>query len=167
MSSEYLDWLNDLRNAPHHSKAYNQWLCITFPWLRPRNIWKDTEIDDYDYDYTLLDDMPDGWYEAFGEKMCFELKAILEEADYEQDYRVIEIKEKFGGLRWYDNGAPASIYKKIQDVIYKYESISYKTCVSCGAPADGLTTGWVMPFCQHCADAEKFNIVPFTEESLG
>ena len=26
--------------------------------------------------------------------------------NYEDKYRIIQIKEKFGGLRWYDNGAP-------------------------------------------------------------
>ena len=142
-------------------QKHNKWLCDTYPWLLPRNVWTDKIPDDYDYSYTILDDMPDGWRDAFGEQICSEIEAILEEADYQDKYRIMQIKEKFGSLRWYDNGAPASIYKRIQDVIRRYELISYKTCIACGAPADGLTAGWIMPFCQHCADTENLQLIPY------
>ena len=61
-------------------------------------------------------------------------------------YRITQIKEKFGGLRWYDAACPRELY----DVIGKYESISFHTCICCGKPAKYITSGWICPYCEDC-----------------
>ena len=152
MSNEYLEWLNDLRNAPEGTIDHNRWLCLMFPWLVPHNRWTDEEIEDFDYSWTELDAMPDGWRKAFGEQMCFEIQSVLEETEDEEfEYRILQIKEKWGYLHWYDNGAPKDISNKLNTIIKKYEDLSKKTCIECGAPATKISTRWISPWCDECA----------------
>lgn len=150
---------------------YNKELCTMYPFLKPKNVWTGAELDDYDYSYTELDCMPEGWRIAFGMKMCEEIKQALLKAqkefpnegykeseittNYDSDkiipllegYTILQIKEKYGGLRWYDGGAP----KYVHDVVSKYEKLSYKTCIVCGKPAKYRSAGWVSPYCRRCA----------------
>ena len=89
----------------------NKELIAEYPFLLPRNVFTDEVSDDYDYHYTLLDDMPKGWKKAFGEQLCEELKEALVKEGILEDYRIMQVKEKFGQLRWYDNCCSESVYK--------------------------------------------------------
>lgn len=131
-------------------KLKNKKLCKRYPFLIMRN-WRTDKPIKSDY-YTNLDEMPDGWRIAFGQEMCEEIRTTLLKANYLYDYRIAQIKEKFGMLRWYDEGAPDSIYREIQDIIYKYEEISAHTCIHCGKPATKISLGWICPYCDKCAD---------------
>lgn len=123
-------------------------LCKRYPFLIIRNWKNDKPIE---YPYTYLDGMPNGWRRAFGTDMCEEIRKVLIKANYLNKYRVVQVKEKYGGIRWYDNGAPSSIYNELQDIIYKYEDISYRTCIWCGRPATKISLGWISPWCDNCA----------------
>lgn len=101
--------------------------------------------------YTELDSMEIGWRRAFGIQMCKEIKVALKKNHYLYKYRITDIKEKFGGLRWYDAGAPKEVY----DIITKYEQISYRTCIMCGKPATYISRGWISPYCSDCACDRK------------
>jgi hypothetical protein len=96
--------------------------------------------------YTELDAMPKGWRKCFGISMCKEIKASLKRHNYLKEYRITQIKEKWGGLRWYDAGAPEEVYKIIQ----KYEYISARTCIMCGKPATKISIGYISPYCDDC-----------------
>ena len=97
--------------------------------------------------YTWLDNMPTGWRIAFGEQMCKEIKEELLKNNELDSYEIVDIKEKFGGLRWYDNsGLPG-----MQFIIAKYEALSEKTCINCGKPANWISKGWISPYCDDCA----------------
>lgn len=141
-------------------RKYNKQLIAKYPWLLPRNVWTDEIVKDYDYSYTLLDDMPDGWRAAFGEQMCEEIQQVLNKFSSEvaEKFRITQIKEKFGGLRFYTNWSTVEIDK----IIDKYENISYSTCIRCGSPAKWITKGWISPFCdnckpdENCVEIEKF-----------
>lgn len=125
----------------------NRELIKEYPFLLPRNVFTDKVSDTYDYSYTLLDDMPKGWKKAFGEKLCKELKKVLVEDSLLDDYRVTQIKEKFGQLRWYDNCGSEKLYK----VIDKYESLSEHTCIECGSKGKMQDLfGWISPYCDEC-----------------
>lgn len=148
---------------------YNKALCEEFPFLIPSNRWsgiKITEaqnggywpgspddIPDYDYTYTELDDMPTGWRLAFGLDMCREIKEELIKFDYLDKYRITQIKEKYGSLRWYCGGYPSG--SKIDEIISKYERLSYDICIGCGKPAKWVSTGWISPWCDDCKN--KYN----------
>ena len=46
------------------NKESNQKLIERFPFLMPRNRWAGEVPEDYDYSYTELDSMPDGFWGA-------------------------------------------------------------------------------------------------------
>lgn len=139
------------------NKESNQKLIERFPFLIPRNRWTGKIPEDYDYSYTELDSMPDGWRKAFGEQMCEDIREELVRAEYLDQYRITQIKEKYGTLCWYDFGGTE---RMLRDIIPKYEHLSARTCIRCGNPATKVSTGWISPYCDTCAGkishAERF-----------
>lgn len=126
----------------------NKKLIERFPFLLPRNRWTGKVSDDYDYSYTELDEMPYGWRKAFGEQMCQEIKEELDKFNFTDKYRIMQIKSKYGMIRWYDGGYPKG--SKIQDIISKYEDLSMCYCADCGKPTKYRTSGWIEYFCEDC-----------------
>ena len=55
----------------------------------------------------------------------------------------VQVKEKFGGLRFYVNGATDKHWSYINFA----ESMSYRTCEQCGNPGKTYTDGWHMTLC--------------------
>lgn len=110
--------------------------------------------------YTELDNMPTGWRKAFGVQMCKEIKEALLRAGGRKmlhKYRILDIKEKYGELRWDDNFSVPEVEK----IIYKYEYISQRTCITCGRPATGYTPieYWKSPYCdEHRPRTSKYFI---------
>lgn len=112
--------------------------------------------------HTELDAMDTGWRKAFGIQMCKEIKQALLDAGGRKaliNYRITQIKEKWGSLQWYDCGAPEEVRK----IVAKYEYISERTCISCGRPAKGLSRGWIYPYCEDCAGDNELDEY-YTEE---
>ncbi len=134
----------------------NKALVDDFPFLLPRNRWTGKVPDDYDYSYTELDAMPEGWRTAFGLQMCKELKEILVGAGALETYRIMDIKEKYGSLHWYDNGYPASADKQYIAWQSKYVELSLNTCIICGKKATKMSVGYISPFCDQCASERPF-----------
>lgn len=68
---------------------------------------------------------------------------------------IIQVKEKFGGLRFYIDGGDDSIYGMIDLA----ENMSYNTCETCGSTKNvGQTTkGWISTICKDCLDKTKIN----------
>ena len=146
-----------------------------YPFLIPRNRFTDKICDgigmtqeEYE-NWSELDDMPDGWRKAFGEQMCEEIyQALLKNGGKEavNKYRIIQIKEKWGYLHWYDSNGNTEINK----IIRKYEDISEKTCIRCGKPATKISLGWISPYCDDCADELSKNcgikFIPIDENPL-
>ena len=58
--------------------------------------------------------------------------------------QVCQVKEKFGGLRFYINSGSNEIYKRISEA----EKLSYKTCETCGQVGELRTDiGWYITLC--------------------
>lgn len=131
------------------SVEQNKELIEKYPWLLPRNRWTDEVDKNYDYSYTELDAMPDGWRIAFGEQFCADIQHELDKLKPETaaDFRVLQIKEKFGQLRFYTNW----VTDGIDEVIRRYENLSEHTCIGCGAPATYRSIEWIAPWCDNCA----------------
>lgn len=85
---------------------YNKDLIKRYPWLEPTNRWTGKHLEDYDYSYTELDDLPSGWRIRFGNNIVEEINSELEKFNFVNNYRILQIKEKYGTLRWYDEGTP-------------------------------------------------------------
>ena len=47
------------------------------------------------------------------------LLGILKKANYLDKYRIVQIKEKYGSLRWYDAGVPIEISEELDMLIIK------------------------------------------------
>ena len=69
-------------------------------------------------------------------------KAKLEEETLKVPVAV-QVKEKFGGLRFYVQAATDKHYQYISFA----ESMSYRTCEECGAPGKTYTDGWHTTLC--------------------
>ena len=87
--------------------------------------------------------------------MCEEIKQELEEKGLLHQYRISQIKEKYGTLCWYDFGCTEKI---LREIIPKYEDLSGKTCIKCGKPATKITLGWISPYCDDCCPGDEYTI---------
>ena len=63
----------------------------------------------------------------------------------------MQVKEKFGGLRFYVHGGTEEHYNYINFA----ESMSYRTCEVCGAPGHVYTDGWHRTLCDVHAKEEN------------
>ena len=83
-------------------------------------------------------------------------KRLLEQEE-EYLFEVVQVKEKFGGLRFYAHGGNDKIDKLITAAEFKSE----ETCESCGEPGIVRSSGWVRVLCDTC---EKERIEKKEEE---
>jgi len=86
------------------------------------------------------DGTPSG--EIVTQEMIDEKKTNLDEAEKRVPVAV-QVKEKFGGLRFYVHAAT----DKHHSYISFAESMSYRTCEDCGAPGQTYTDGWHTTLC--------------------
>jgi len=134
-------------------KKLRNWILVKrFPFLRPQCGWTINmrywpKGYTYKYEETWLDVIPDVWRKDFGISLCKELKDEIRRSHL-SDYKITQVKEKFGGLRWYDEGGNEVTTKIIQ----KYEQRSRDICAICGQPATKVTHGWVRYVCDSCYD---------------
>ena len=107
----------------------NKSLVAEYPWLK---------LGD-NYDYTLLDILPNGWRYLILE-MCNKLKHKLIGHDIFDKYRVAEAKEKWNMLAWYDylDDDFKPLPDDIHELVMEYEEKSKYICMLCGRlkPAD-------------------------------
>lgn len=70
-----------------------------------------------------------------------------------KDLEAVQIKEKFGGLRYYIQGGNQEAY----DLISKAEEESYHICEKCGKPGKLRTKGWYYTLCNSCQKKKETN----------
>ena len=103
-------------------------------------------------DREMLHDVGAGWWpltEALHEK----LKAI------DPDYKIVQVKEKFGGLRFYyeTSQEDKDTWYKMYLLVSEYENESYRTCEECGSK-ENVTTAtfergwWIRTLCPSCRE---------------
>ena len=84
----------------------------------------------------------DGWFDLIF-KLCEDIEKLKPE-----NFKAVQIKEKFGGLRFYcvySGGAG------IEDLLSKAEDDSYKTCEYCGSKENVTSEGsWIVTLCDKC-----------------
>lgn len=124
------------------------------------------------YDYVLgvifciptfneLDSLDEGWLRRFGIDMCKDIRKQLIKDKMLFSFRIMQIKEKYGTLRFY----VASASREIYSIINKYEDISFSTCICCGEPAKYITSGWISPFCEHCVNKDSIETASVLDEN--
>lgn len=132
------------RKAKKKRRLINKKLIKKYPWLKPRNVWTGKLLNDYNYNFTEYDCLGEGWKKAFGKLLLEDIDQELRKYNYRDKYRIHQVKEKYGSLRWYDNGGA-------DETTTKYEYISENVCYFCGRPDTAITNmGWVLPICPKC-----------------
>ena len=62
-------------------------------------------------------------------------------------FQIDQIKEKFGGLRFYYHGGD----ERIMGMVFLAESLSYEICEHCGSTKNVMQTkGWISTLCEDC-----------------
>lgn len=99
-------------------------------------------LDRYNIKARCSSDLPDGWHRLV-ETLIVDLIKIGWDGELEQ------VKEKFGGLRFYIGATTPEITELIKEA----ESASYTTCTDCGCGSAKRTSnrGWVRTLCEACA----------------
>jgi hypothetical protein len=87
----------------------------------------------------------DGWY-----KILDELSAKLEPLGVV----ALQVKEKFGGLRFYIGPVSKEHSDEVYAAIDEASTTSTKTCERCGKPGKVRGSGWVKVLCDEC-DSKK------------
>ena len=105
-----------------------------------------------------LEELPTGWRIAFGNQLADDVIALAKKYNFEIEYEVLQIKEKFGGLRWYEGRVQQDMYPEHSDLIDKYEKISYHTCIVCGNAAEVPKRIYDLPICDECRDNLKRSV---------
>lgn len=87
----------------------------------------------------------DGWFEILS-RLVVGIEAAI--ADVPEDERpiVLQVKEKFGGLRFYLSVENEQISNLIKDA----EDESFRTCELCGKPGEPRGGGWITTLCEGC-----------------
>ena len=88
----------------------------------------------------------DGWYMLI-DKLCESIQFHIDKNSHPQ-VEVVQVKEKFGGLRFYTNNADEYLTGYIDFA----ESLSMEICEVCGSTKGvGQTVGWIKTICTKCA----------------
>ncbi len=96
-------------------------------------------------------DTGDGWYNII-DTLCRQIQWHIEhnlnkdENPETVNVEAIQVKEKFGGLRFYYSGGNDFI----SGLVDMAEGMSGRTCEDCGNPGTQNSTGWIRTQCAPC-----------------
>jgi hypothetical protein len=109
----------------------------------------------------IIFECADGWYEIVHD-LSIKIEKILE--DYAERHKVpegeefaeiemfaIQVKEKYGTLRFYMSTSTDEIQNLIDDA----EALSSQTCENCGSPAKMRGIHWYEVKCDKCYQEKK------------
>lgn len=89
-----------------------------------------------------------GWWPIL-ESLCGQIQHHLDwknkKSEAVPQVTVDQIKEKFGGLRFYYSGGDAAI----NGMVSMAESWAAHSCETCGAPGERRDGGWIKTLCDH------------------
>ena len=106
-------------------------------------------------------DVCDGWYNII-DCLCSTIqshlnhhkaKRHLTSTEFEEQLqtKAAQVKEKFGGLRFYVDNSDDYVKGAIQTA----ELMSVRTCEQCGSPGKPIRGGWVKTLCSPCEEKRK------------
>lgn len=136
------------RSLKKRIRLKNKKLLKKYPWLWPVD-WRGNKITRkrLDYDFTWIDEIPRGWRIAFGMLMIKDIDKELRRYNYNKKFHILQIKEKYGEMRFYHAGAPG----EVDHIIDAYSHLSTNICVVCGkVDVPMVEGGWISPFCEKC-----------------
>lgn len=131
--------------------SQNKALIKKYPFLQYRDASTGDPIPLKELNSTHLDNISSGW-RNLTLKLCDDIMNHLKEIGKIDEYRVFEVKSKFGYGRWYDYGSD----DYIDNLVRQWEHDTSVTCEFCGKPATWVSDGWIAPYCDECkAEVEQ------------
>lgn len=101
----------------------------------------------------------DGWYQIL-DSLCGQIQNYIDwinklhKKESVKQVVAVQVKEKFGGLRFYYEGGDAHI----SGMVRMAESWAACTCEECGNPGQMRTGGWIRTLCdEHAQGREILN----------
>lgn len=109
-------------------------LITKFPFLLPYDLIKSRTLRKYDFSYTLLDKLPDGWRNSFGTELCTKLVETLLSirSDSIYDYKIISFRLHDGSLQIIDSLPQYMSKSQLVSLKNYYEDKSKLICKYCG-----------------------------------
>ena len=90
----------------------------------------------------------EGWWPIL-EKLCSNIQSHIDwknrQLEAVPQVTVAQIKEKFGGLRFYYDGGD----EQIRGMVQMAEAWADTSCEECGAPGKRRDGGWIKTLCDH------------------
>lgn len=128
--------------TPEKDKA----LCDKYPL-----IFAERHMDPHDTCMCWGLDCGDGWYDLI-DLLCGQLQSMTDNNPHAPDrfpqVVAVQVKEKYGGLRFYVRNA--SDYQ--DGMIQMAEAVAYKTCDVCGKAGKPNDGGWIKTRCSDHED---------------
>jgi len=91
-------------------------------------------------------DVGEGWLWLI-DALCESIQEIVDSTTKYEQVEATQVKEKYGGLRFYYMGGN----EKIDAIVTFAEKLSYLICENCGATKGVMQTdGWVVTLCPKC-----------------
>ncbi len=129
-------------------KELDEALCKKYP-----KIFKDRHGDPKQTLMCFGFECGDGWYKIL-DALCGNIQHYTDwnNQNHAKGYKqykevpqlvAVQIKEKFGGLRFYYEGGDDQIYGMVRMA----ESWAAVTCEECGAPGESRSGGWIKTLC--------------------
>ncbi len=87
--------------------------------------------------------LPDGW-------RGIALRLHLGIVRIHPEYRIVQVKEKFGTMRYYLDSYPTDVRDELDLLIRGAEAESAVTCQNCGEPGVSREHGYVATLCDEC-----------------
>lgn len=92
----------------------------------------------------------DGWFHILY-RLSAKLEPLIAAQPEKERAVAAQVKEKFGGLRFYMDFAT----KEMNRLINETELEAMRTCEMCGVPGEQRLGGWIKTLCDHCADERQ------------
>lgn len=94
---------------------------------------------------------PDTWFRII-HTLCWTIQRIIDSDNTIPQVEAVQVKEKFGTLRFYYRGGNA----KIRELIHTAKNLNETICAECGSKEDVKPTkGWITYLCKNCREERK------------
>jgi hypothetical protein len=140
-------------------------LFKAYPKIFPNAVSKDEQhISEYEL---FSFQVEDGWYDII-ENLCYTIQNHIDsretylfhkknsggevkDSDYIPQVVAVQVKEKFGGLRFYVSGGD----EFCRGAIFMAEALSHHTCELCSSKGELRKGGWVRTLCDQHEEERK------------
>ncbi len=90
----------------------------------------------------------DGWFELI-DALCNHITSMCKNNDWKIP-EALQVKEKYGGLRFYIDGVDYRASETVMGGIEFAEALSYRICESCGRKGEPNNKGLIRTLCSKC-----------------